>query len=138
MPILVLRQGAEEEIDRQAQPAGRRRLEQVQDPVQDGHVLVRRDHIDAIGLDPRAILDLDDFHAGGALQQFRHDPLVRRVEVLDDDKRHAAARRHVPQKLLQGFESPGGGANAHDGKRNIRGRGGGFPGSNFGRLFALA
>ena len=48
----VLGQGAEEEIDRQAQAAGRRRLEQVQHPVQDGHVLVRRDHIDAVRLRP--------------------------------------------------------------------------------------
>ena len=115
--LLVLRQGAEEEINRQAQPARRRRLEQVQDPVQDGHVLVRRDHIDAVRPHPGAILDLDDFHAGGALEQFGHDALVRRVQVLDDDKRHAAARRHVPQKLLQGLESPGGGADADDGER---------------------
>ena len=61
--LLVLRQGAEEEIDRQAQAAGRRRLEQVQNPVQDGHVFVRRDHIDAVRPDPGSILDLDDFHA---------------------------------------------------------------------------
>ena len=93
MLLPVLRQGAEEKIDRQAQPAGCRWLEQVQDPVQDGHVFVRRDHIDAVRSHPGAILDLDDFHAGGALKQLGHDPLVRRVQMLDNDKRHAAARR---------------------------------------------
>ena len=133
--LLVLRQGAEEEINRQAQPARRRRLEQVQDPVQDGHVLVRRDHIDAVRPHPGAILDLDDFHAGGALEQFGHDPLVRRVQVLDDDKRHAAARRHVPQELLQGLEPPGGGADADDGERNAGRRGGRCRASGVGRLF---
>jgi hypothetical protein len=66
--LLVLRQGAEKEINRQAQPARRRRFEQVQHAVQDGHVLVRRDHIDAVRLDRRAILDLHHLHAGGALQ----------------------------------------------------------------------
>ena len=73
--LLVLRQGAEEEINRQAQSARRRRIEQVQNPVQDGHVLVRRDHIDAVRLNRGAILDLDDLHAGGALEQFGHEPL---------------------------------------------------------------
>ena len=91
----VLRQGAEKQIDGQAQPARRRRLEQVQNPVQDGHVPVRRNHIDAVRLDPRAILDLEYLHSGGAMEQLRQDALVRRVQMLDDDKRHAAARRHV-------------------------------------------
>ena len=84
--------------------------------MQDGHVLVRRDHIDAVRPDLGAILDLDDFHAGGALEQFGHDALVRRVQVLDDDKGHAAARRHVLQELLQGLQSPGGSADADDGE----------------------
>ena len=62
-PLLpVLGQGAEEKIDRQAQSAGRRRLEQVQHPVQDGHVLVGGDHIDAVRLDLHPVLDLDDLH----------------------------------------------------------------------------
>ena len=36
--------------------------------------------------------------------------------MLDDDKRHAAALRHVPQELLQGLQPPGGGADADDGE----------------------
>ena len=86
--------------------------------MQDGHVLVRRDHIDAVRPDPGAILDLHHFHvrAGDALEQLGQDALVRRVQVLDDDKGHAAARRNVPQEMLQGIESPGGGADADDGE----------------------
>ena len=114
--LLVLRQGAEEKINRQAQPARRGRFEQMQHAMQDGHVLVRRDHIDAVRLDQGAILDLDDFHAGGALEQFGHDAFVRRVQMLDDDKRHAAVLRHMSEKMLQRFESAGGGADADDGE----------------------
>ncbi len=102
--LLVLRQGAEEKINRQAQPARRRRFEQMQDAVQDGHVLVRRDHIDAVRLDQGAILDLDHFHAGGALEQFGHDAFARRVQMLDDDKSHAAVLRHVRQKMFQSLQ----------------------------------
>ena len=133
--LLVLRQRAEEEINRQPQPARRGRLEQMQDAVQDGHVLVRRDHIDAIRPDRGAILDLDHFHAGGALEQFGHDAFARRIQMLDDDKRHAAVRGTCAEKLFQGLESPGGCADADDGKRRAWRRGGGFRAYSFGRSF---
>ena len=121
----VIGQGAQKEINRQPQPARRGRIEQVQDPVQDGHVLVRRNHIDALRLNPGAVLDLHHLHAGGALQQLGHDALVRRVEVLDDDIGHAAAWRHVAQEQFQRLQPPGGGADADDGKGAGRRRGGG-------------
>ena len=112
----VLGQGAEEEIDGETQAAGRRRLEQVQHPVQDGHVLVGGDHVDAVRLDPHPVPDLEDLHGGGALEQFGHDPLVGRVQVLDDDKGHAASFRHMPQELLQRLQPAGGGADADNGE----------------------
>ena len=37
---------------------------------------------------------------------------VGRVQVLNDHKGHAAARRHLPQEMLQGLEPPCGGPNA--------------------------
>ncbi len=83
----VLGQGAQEEIDGEAQAAGRRRFEQVQHPVQDRHVLVGGDHVDAVRLDLHPVLDLDNLHGGDALEEFGHDPLVGRVEMLDDDAR---------------------------------------------------
>ena len=116
-PLLpVVGQGAEEEIDRQAQAPGRRRVEQVQHPVQDGHVLVGRDHVDVVRLDLHPVLDLDDRHGGGALEQLHHDALVRRVQVLDDDKGHAALLRHVAQEQLQRLQPAGGSADADDGE----------------------
>ena len=119
----VIGQGAEEEIDRQAQAPGRRRLEQVQHPVQDGQVLVGRDHVDAVRLDLHPVLDLDDRHGGGALEQLRQHALVRRVQVLDDDEGHAAALRHVLAKLLERLQPAGRGADADDGERALRSRG---------------
>jgi len=104
---LVVRQGAEEEVDGEAQAPGRRRDEQVERTVKDGHILVWRYHIDVVRLDRSAVLDLDDLHGGGALEELRHDALVRRVQVLDDDKGHSAALRHVLQKLLEGLQTPG-------------------------------
>jgi len=88
--------------------------------MQDGHVLVRRDDIDAAGLDPGAILDLDDLHGGGTLEQLRQDALVRRVQVLDDDKGHADAVRHIFQEQFHGLQSPGGSADADDGELAAR------------------
>ena len=115
----VVRQGAEEEVDGQAQTPGRRRIEQVEYPVEDGHILVGWYHIDVVRLDCRAVLDLDDLHGGGALEELRHDALVRRVQVLDDDKGHTACLRHVLQELFEGLQPSGGGANADNGKLGI-------------------
>ena len=44
---------------------------------------------------------LDNAHFGAALQQLVHDPPMRRVQVLDDDKGDPALLGHVPQKLFQ-------------------------------------
>ena len=134
----VLRQGAEEKINGQAQPARRHRFEQVQHPVQDGHVLVRRDEVNTVRSYRGLIPDLHDAHVGGALQQLVHDSLVRRVQVLDDDKRHAAALGHAPQELFQGFESAGGGADADNRERNARRRGESFRTISLGGLLRSA
>ena len=66
--VLVHRQGAEEEIDWQAESARRCWRDQMQDTVQDGHVLVWRDYVDAIPLHSDAIFDLGNLHAGGTLE----------------------------------------------------------------------
>ena len=117
----------------------------MQDSVQDGQVLVRRDHINAVRLDPGAVLDLADLHGGNALEQFRQDALVRRVQVLDDDKGHAAAHRHIFQEQFQDLQPPGGSADADDGEwaaaraaRVVRLRGRRLSGDCSGRLMLPA
>jgi hypothetical protein len=91
----------------------------MQRSMQKGHVFLRRNHINAIRPHQSAILDLDDFHARGPLEQFRHDAFARRVQMLNDDKCHTAADRHIFQKLFQCFESAGGRTNADDRKRGF-------------------
>ena len=94
--------------------------------MQEGHVLVRRNHINAIRSHQSAILDLDDFQARGPLEQFGHDAFTSRIQMLNDDKGHAAAGRHIFQKLFQGFKSAGGRTNADDWKCCFRGGTSGF------------
>ena len=87
-------------------PRGADGLEQVQLPVEDGHVLVRGNHVDAARPDRHAVLHLHDLHGGGPLQQLGHHPLERGVQVLDDDERQPAVRLHVAEKLGQRLQSP--------------------------------
>jgi len=79
--------------------------------------LLGGDHIDAVRLDPHPVPDLENLHPGGALEQFGHDPLMGRVEVLDDDKGHAVPRRDLPQELLQRLQPAGGCADADNRKK---------------------
>jgi hypothetical protein len=89
----------------------------------------------AVRLHRGPVLDFDHLHARGALEQFGHDAFARRIEVLNNNECHAAARRHSPQELIQGFESSGGSADADDGKHRARGRGGRFRANSWNGLF---
>ena len=115
---LVLGQGAEEEVDGQALAARRRRLQQLQGAVQEGHVPARRDDVGAVGLDHHPVLHLKDAHAGVAPDELRQEALVIRGQVLDQHKGHAGIRLggHARE---EGFKSPQAtrrGADAHDGE----------------------
>lgn len=78
--------------------------------------LLGGDDVDAVLLDLHPVPDLNNLHPGGKLQEFGHESLVRRVEMVDDDKGHAAALWHVPQELFQSLQSTGG-ADADNEKR---------------------
>lgn len=119
-------EGAEEKIDGQALPAFRAGFEEVQHAVQDGHVLVRRDHIHAVRLHPRPVLHLHHLHGRAALEEFRHQPLAGGIQMLDDDKRHAAVFRNMRHELLQRLEASRRRTDADDGRGHCRFRGGGF------------
>ena len=97
----VFGQGAKEKINGETRAARGRRLEEVEQAVQNRHIFVRGDHINAVGIDFHPIRDLKHFHGGSTLEEFSQDPLMVRVEMLNDDKGHAAVRRHRTQKLLQ-------------------------------------
>ncbi|MGC4120345.1 MAG: hypothetical protein QM765_38340 [Myxococcales bacterium] len=123
--LLVFSQGAQEEVDGQVEPPRRDLRQQVQGAVEHRHVLVGRDDVDVIALDPLAVGGLLHGHLGRALQQLDQHPLVGRVQVLDDHERHAGAGGDVLEELLEGLQAAGGGAEAHDRK------GGGEPGAGF-------
>ena len=115
----VIGQGAQKEINRETQAAGRCRFEQVQYAVQNGHVLVGGNNINAVWFDPHAVFDLKNLHRGGTLEQFVHDTLVGRVQVLDNDKGHAAVFGNIPQELFEGLQPAGGGADAGNREKKI-------------------
>ena len=83
--------------------------------MQDGHILIGWDHIDTVGLD----LDLDDVHRGVAFEQFRHEARARRIQMLHDDKGHAAVFGHMLQELFQGLQPASRCANPDDGKTMV-------------------
>jgi len=72
--------------------------------VDDREVLVGRDDVDPVRLDTQAVRHLRDLHLGHALEQLGHEPLARRVEVLDDDEGETARLGHMTQELPQSFQ----------------------------------
>ena len=60
--------------------------------VQDGQVLVGRDDIHAVALQPLSIPDLGSWHFRRAGEDLRKAALVLRIEVLNEDKRHPGTR----------------------------------------------
>ena len=119
--VLVLGQRAEEEVDRQALAAWRGGLEELQLPVQEGHVAVGRDDVGAVGLHRHPVRDLEHLHAGVALDQVGEDALVVGGQVLHQHERHAAlgVGGHAGEEGLEGREPSGRCANADDGKGRL-------------------
>lgn len=84
--------------------------------MQDGHVLVGGITYTQPGL-PRRSSTWMPFMPAAALEQFRHDAFVSRVQMLDDEQEgHAAARRNARKKLLQRLKSARQAPTADDGK----------------------
>ena len=87
-------------------PCGAMRSSRCRHPVEDGHVFVRRDHIDAVRLNRGAILDLKDLHGGGALEQFRHELLCVGSRCWTMTKAMPLVCRNVPQEQVQASSPP--------------------------------
>jgi len=114
--LLIIGQGAEEEINRQAQTARLERNKQMEHTVQDGHILVGRDDVDTVRFEEHPILGLKNLHVRATLEQFHQEALAGWIQVLDDHKRHAAALGHVGEEQFQRLQSARRGADADDGK----------------------
>ncbi len=101
--MLVLGERAEEEVDRQAMAARRGRFQQVERAVQKGHVPVGRNDVGAVGLDRHSVLNLEDLHAGIALDQVGENAFMVRGQVLHQHKSHAwtGLGRHAGKESLK-------------------------------------
>ena len=69
-----------------------------------------RNDIDVVRFEPSGVLRFDDRHRRMRRQQLDHHALVGRVEVLDQDERHAALGGQRCEQGAEGFEPAGGGA----------------------------
>jgi hypothetical protein len=81
------------------------------------HALVRRDQVDAIGLDGHALSGLDDRHRRFAAQDLRHLALGVRLQVHDEQQGHLRVGREMPQELGERLQAARRGADADDGER---------------------
>jgi hypothetical protein len=90
--------------------------------MQEGHVAVRRDDVDAVALHTHPILHQIDLHRRVALDQVHQNALMVGVKVLDDDKGHTTFfdRRHGGKEGFDGSQSAGRSADADDGKVGLR------------------
>jgi hypothetical protein len=86
----ILGQRAQEGVDGHALAARFFRDAQLQRVVEDRHVAVGRDHIDAIRHHLHLVLRLDHRHGRGALQDFGEQAGVARVEVRHQHEGHTA------------------------------------------------
>ena len=117
----VLRQRAEEHVDRQRQLLLAVALAQQQPAARDDHLLLGRNQIDVVGLDRHAVLDEVDRQRGVPRQQLVHQALEVGRQVLDDDERHPGVARDVVEEALERFEAAGRRADADDEARRRSG-----------------
>jgi hypothetical protein len=108
--LLIFGERSEEDIDRLAVLARRRRCRHAKSPALDRHHGVRRDDEDMVRGERHAVLGLHHRHLGVIARELDQQALVMRVEMLDQDERHAALRRHVREEALEGIEPAGGSA----------------------------
>jgi hypothetical protein len=93
----------------------------VQDTVADGQRPVRREHVNAAGIDGRPVFSLGHPQRRVSGEQVRHQALAGGVEVRDDDERQVAVGGHRVEKLSEGVQAAGGGTDVdHDGPRRER------------------
>ena len=126
---MLLRERAEEEIDRRAPPA---RLVEFGDGevlVGDEQLAVGRNDVDVSGLERDRAVDLGDRHPGPRREDGRQFALVRRIEMDDDDESRVDLLGEVFEECLQSADAAGRGSNS-DGREpldfaalQLRGRG---------------
>ena len=115
----VLRQRAEENVDRRPLMSMGRYLLEPQASVGDGQGFAGRQHIDPVRRHLPAVHGR--FHGQRRMtgQNFGEEAFVAGGEMRDDDEGHVGLGRHGAKELFQGVKSSGGSADADDGKPRI-------------------
>src|SRR5271156_2512187 len=73
-------------------------------------------NIDMVRPNEHVVRDLDHRHGSPASENFSQHALVRRRQVQNHDKGHAAVGGHVVKETMKRVDAAGGGAYANDGK----------------------
>ena len=114
----VLRERAEEDVDRERELLLPIPLAQEEATAGDDHLLLGRDQVDVVGLDEHPVLDEVNRQIGVASEELVHEALEVRRQVLDDHERHAARARNVVEERLERLETTGRRADADDVRRH--------------------
>ncbi len=114
--LLVLRQGAEKDVDGEADVGPWRSFQEMQGAMLERHVPVRRGNVDQVGLQRHPIGSLTHWHSGTAAQELRQQTDMGGGLMRHHHKRHATVRRHMTEKDLKGLQTPSGCPETHDGE----------------------
>src|SRR5579872_2489986 len=95
-------------VDGQVDPARSAPGFYLQFALENFEIGVGRNHVDVVGLDPHALLGPLHRHASGAAQDFGEKAAVSRIEMLDQDVRHAGIGGERVEELREGFHASGG------------------------------
>jgi hypothetical protein len=118
-------QRAEEVIDGHSPAPSLGGRREAQQPVLDGQVLVRGDHVDVAGPRAHAVFDLRDGQGAAAREHVDHQALVIGVEVLDDHVGGGDLGIGVGEQDAERVEAAGRGPDADDREGGLRVLGGG-------------
>ena len=101
---------AQEEVERQARTVTLQWFREAQGTVADREIGARRNEIDMLALERHPVCCLLHRHRRMAGQQIDHHARMRRIEMLDQNERHAGAGREGSEQPAKGIEATSRGA----------------------------
>ena len=75
--------------------------------IADGKITARWNDVEVLAFEQHAIGSLHHRHRGAVGQQLRHHTLMRRIEMLYEDKSHAIVGRQSTEKFGAGIQAAG-------------------------------
>ena len=122
--MLILRERAEEKVNRHAASARSHRFQQLQRAVQKGHVAIGRNDVGAVGLHLHSVLHFEHLHAGVAADQFGENALMVRRQMLHQNEGHTgiATGGEAGKERFESRQPAGRRPDAYDGETFHRNR----------------